>query len=153
MHDAWHCLLPLRPCTVLPQVRDRFLDVEQKANHLHHIVSKDHRDPRSTPPVPAPSVPTSVPPSSHSGSTLHIEVPTFDGDPLKWEVFESRFRAAIKTRAKGHSDLEIQGHLIKAVQHPLGQSLLHNLPCSGTNLDFMMTTLKERFGSPDVRGV
>ncbi len=135
---------------VLPQVRDRFLDVEQKANHLHHIVSKDHRDPRSTPPVPAPSVPTSVPPSSHSGSTLHIEVPTFDGDPLKWEVFESRFRAAIKTRAKGHSDLEIQGHLIKAVQHPLGQSLLHNLPCSGTNLDSMMTTLKERFGSPEV---
>ncbi len=99
--------------------------------------------------MPVSSTPSS-PSCSHHGSSLHIEVPTYDGDPLKWDVFETRFRAAIKARARGHSDLEIQGHLLKAVQHPLGQSLLHNMSSSKLDLDSMLDSLKERFGSPEV---
>ncbi len=124
---------------------------KKKSSRLQRLIAEDFRDSAKKDKASSDSFPsTPVPSFAHHGSSLHIEVPTFDGDPLKWDVFENRFRAAIKARAKGHSDLEIQGHLIKAVQHPLGQSLLHNLPSTKIDLDSMLDVLKERFGSPEV---
>ncbi len=103
--------------------------LEEKSSHLIQLISDDFKDPVMSTPTPVPSDLSH--PTGHNLS-LHTDVPTFDGDPIKWE--------------KGHSDLEIKGHLLQAVKHPEGQTLLNNLPCHETGLDSMLATLKDRFG-------
>ena len=131
----------------VPHLRDRIAVLEEKSSYLLQLINDDFKDPVTSTPTPVPSDPSH--PTGHN-SSLHIDVPTFDGDPIKWENFETMFRAAIKSRAKGHSNLEIKGHLLKAVKHPEGQTLLNNLPCRETDLDSMLATLKDRFGSAEV---
>ena len=122
----------------VPHLRDRIAVLEEKSSYLLQLINDDFKDPVMSTPTPVPSNPSH--PTGHN-SSLHIDVPTFDGDPIKWENFETMFRAAIKSRAKGHSNLEIKGHLLKAVKHPEGQTLLNNLPCRETDLDSMLATL------------
>ncbi len=88
---------------------------------------------------------------SHShGATLHLDVPTFDGDPFEWANFETMFKASMKTRARGHTKLEIKGHLIKAVKHPEGQKILQSHTDPNPDIDTILAELREKFGSPQV---
>ncbi len=137
-----------------PAIDRRFQDVKESLAVLSRDVHSSCRDPAvpiltaaTTSSSPASSPATST---SHNNSSLHLDVPTFDGDPFKWANFETMFKATINARAKGHSNLEIKGHLIKAIQHPSGLKILHNLPDPNADLDTMLTLLRAKFGSPQV---
>ncbi len=60
------------------------------------------------------------------------------------------FIRTIEKRARGHSTLEVKGLLIKAVKHPEGLKVLHNLPTDDMPLDNMLDKLEAIFGAPDV---
>ena len=99
--------------------------------------------------VPA-AVATPVPSAVPDRNALNIELPTYDGDPFKWANFCTMFKRTIDKRAKGHSPLEVKGLLIKAVKHPDGLKVLHNLPSDDLSLDVMLDKLESIFGAPDV---
>ncbi len=133
---------------------DRFKDLEDRLAILTRDVHSSCRDRPSssstTTSTSSDSTPSTARSSSHNNSSLHLEVPIFEGDPFKWANFETMFKATVSARAKGHSNLEIKGHLIKAVKHPEGQKILHSMPDPDSDLDTMLALLREKFGSPQV---
>jgi len=139
-----------RSVRVLPPLGDRWEILERKLNALVLEVESGCRDIPS--PATAPVISSTAAPvvAVTAASSLHLELPHFDGDPFKWKNFATMFRATIKARAKGHSKLEIKGHLLRAVKHPAGQKLLNNLPSDDLGLDEMLQLLEEKFGSTEV---
>ncbi len=131
---------------------NRFKDLEDRLAILTRDVHSSCRDDPTTPTTttPADSSPSSARSSSYNNSSLHLDVPIFEGDPFKWANFETMFKATVSARAKGHSNLEIKGHLIKAVKHPEGQKIFHSIPDPDSYLDSMLDLLREKFGSPQV---
>ncbi len=123
---------------------NRFKDLEDRLAILTRDVHSSCRDHPTTPTTttPADSSPSSARSSSYNNSSLHLNVPIFEGDPFKWANFETMFKATVSARAKGHSNLEIKGHLIKAVKHPEGQKILHSIPDPDSDLDSMLDLLR-----------
>ncbi len=93
---------------------------------------------------------TAAPTPTHDRNTLNVELPSYDGDPFKWANFRTMFRQTVDKRATGHTALELKGLLIKAVKHPDGSKLLHNLPSDDVPLDDMLQRLEALYGTPEV---
>ncbi len=132
----------------LPPLKEKCELIERRLDNLILLVEVGYKDT----PTPAAPMPTAPSFPSHHHSALHLELPQFDGDPFKWANFATMFKATIASRAKGHTNLEIRGHLIKAVKHPTGQKLLQNLPSEDMDMDSMLALLESKFGAPDVLG-
>ncbi len=115
---------------------------------LDNVMYSATKDRPLSAPGSAPILAVSSPaPDRH---TLHIDVPQYDGDPFKWANFATMFRTTIDKRAIGHTNLEVKGHLIKAIKHPEGLKILHNLPSDDMSLDEMLKRLESVFGAPEV---
>ncbi len=123
----------------------RCKELDAVMSELQQAIWTEDR-PVSPLPTPIHSPPTVAP--YFSNSSLHLDVPRFDGNPyIKWSNFEVMFRATIKSRARGHSNLEVKGHLINE-----GLQILHNLPDPDASLDEMLDALEAKFGATDILG-
>ncbi len=136
----------------LPPLKDRYEHVKRRVNSLTALAVEANRPATVLPPAVSstPTTFTSTPTPSHS--SLHLELPTFDGDPFEWSRFATTFRTTITNRARGHTNQEIFGHLSRAVKHPEGQDLLRSLPASDMDMEAMLSLLEKRFGSPKILG-
>lgn len=157
--------------TMVDKLHERHVAVIDDCSELHHALSDlrsicdaiiakmstlftltatacKEAPPPATPVAAAPAV-VATPPASDRHA-LNIELPSFDGDPFKWANFRTMFKQTISKRARGHTNLEIKGLLIKATKHPDGLKVLHNLPSDDVPLDDMLDRLEAIFGAPDV---
>ncbi len=132
----------------LDGLQDMCARISTSMTTLDNVMYTATMDRPSTTPdsVSVPAVSSSAP----DRHTLHIDVPQYDGDPFKWANFATMFTTTIGKRAKGHTNLEIKGHLIKAVKHQEGLKILHNLPSDDMSLDEMLKRLETVFGAPDI---
>ncbi len=131
----------------------RSVDLRKRLDDLNDVIytaEKDIATSSATTPAPSAAASATAAPSTPHSQSIHLNVPTFDGDPFNWEHFETMFRATIKTRAKNHSNLEIRGHLTNAIRHPDGQDILRNIGNKDADLDEMLKLLRDRFGSTRV---
>ncbi len=133
----------------LPDLKEICDTTAAKMSALLRLTATSCKDtPPTTPTVSAAAMPART--SSSDSNALKIELPSFDGDPFKWANFRTMFTQAIDQRARGHSVLEVKGLLIKAIKHPDGLKILHNLPSDDTPLAEMLDRLETIFGAPDV---
>ncbi len=143
---------PARPLfKAFPPLKDPVMALEDSMKKLRHIVREADKVPSAIPPTPASSPPTPTA-TATSHSTLHIEVPSFDGNPEKWEQFESLSTSTVRTRAKGFSPMEIRGLLRSAVKPDRARRILDNLPSTTCDLDEMIAELRSIYGSASVMG-
>ncbi len=78
-----------------------------------------------------------------------MDLPKFEGDPLKWRQFRTLFSTAIKTRADEFSELDKRALLGKSLLNTQVKDMLHNAPDSAT-LEELLAELQQRFGRPVV---
>lgn len=79
----------------------------------------------------ASAIVSSTPPPSSSASKaapIIVDIPSFDGDPTKWDTFERMFRAAINTRGAGMGNPEIRATLIKSLSYKPAKDLVPDTP-------------------------
>jgi len=99
---------------------------------------------------PPPSTTSDTPTPSPKAAPITVGLPKFDGNPLKWQLFETAFSAAIKTRAAGFSNLDIKSLLSDALQTEEAKQIIRSHPIADAPLDDLLRPLRLNFGRPQI---
>jgi len=122
-------------------------DTERMAHSMpEKAVAKKPTDPVSADIANVPiNTPPLMPTTTHS-RLPKLTLPTFNGNPLKWQTFWDSFTAAVD-RNQGLSQVQKFSYLRAQLEGDAARAI-SGLPLTDDNYEHSVTLLKERFGQP-----
>ncbi len=81
---------------------------------------------------------------------LHLDVPKFKGDPLRWESFETNLKSVLADRAEGFSRADKFTVIQQAILPEEGKSQVADLLKTGATVEKLLAELRHNFGRPQL---
>ncbi len=129
-----------------PAFRERLQSLHVARDKLcrHACTSSESSSPVLSFPHPSCSIP--------KGAPIPVKVPSFDGNPLHWEKYESEFSTAIRTRAPHYSNFDVRCLLTESVVPIKAKNIIKHHPDRDAPLADLLRALKREFGTPVIVG-